>query len=424
MAETVGIIGGGIIGVCTAYFLHQQGYEVCIFDEHRFDNSCSWGNAGMIVPSHVIPLSAPGVIWQGLKWMFRAESPFAFHFSFNKELLSWIKLFHQHSNAQHVRYAIPHLRDISLLSRRLYQQLALPQQAQTNFETKGLFMLFQTPKVRDEEIKIAQLANANGIRAEVLDAEEVQLMEPDTRLRVLGGIYYPGDALIHPGKWMQFLIAYLQNGGVSFYASHKITDLHIQQKRIQAIVSEKEIFHVDHVVVAAGVQTTSLLKKIQVNIPLQAGKGYSFDVQLPSRKIHIPALLLEGRVAVSPFGNLLRISGTMEIGANLHTINQAKIHGIIKHFYAFYPDLQREIGFTPDQKHLPEIVWSGARPCSPDGLPFIGRIKSFDNLYVATGHGMLGLSLAPATGFLLAQLIGGKSPDVNLQAFDPQRFDT
>ncbi|SFV29274.1 NAD(P)/FAD-dependent oxidoreductase [Thermoflavifilum thermophilum] len=415
MAETVGIIGGGIVGLCTAYYLHQKGYEVHILDEYAFDNSCSWGNAGMIVPSHVIPLAAPGVVWQGLKWMFRAESPFAFHVSFNKSLWQWVKLFHQHSNAQHVHYAIPHLRDISLLSRRLYEHLALPQKNELSFETKGILMLFQTKKLQEEEIKAAELAQANGIPAEILSDQEIQLMEPDTRVRTLGGIYYPGDAHIHPRKWMQWLTQQLKQAGVKFYPHHAIIDLQIQQHKIHHIITNQETLYFDHIVVAAGVKTALLLKKMDIHIPLQPGKGYSFDLQLNKRLIHIPALLMEGRVAVSPWGNLLRISGTMEIGANLHTINQAKIRGMLKTLHAFYPDLKAETLFQPQ-------IWTGARPCSPDGLPFIGRVQPFHNLYVATGHGMLGLSLAPATGYLITQLISGDKPDIDIHAFDPMRF--
>lgn len=415
MAETVGIIGGGVIGLCTAYFLQQKGYEVHVIDAHACDRGCSWGNAGMIVPSHVIPLSAPGVAWQGLKWMFNAESPFAFHFSFNKALWQWIRLFHRHCTHQHVRYAIPHLRDISLLSRKLYEHIAQPLRNEMDFETKGLLMLFQSSRLREEEVKTAQLAAAYGIRAEVLGADEVQLMEPDTDVRVLGGIYYPGDAHIHPGKWMQWLINQLQQLGVPFYFEHIISDLHVQQRKIAHVISNQRTFHFDHVVIAAGVQTTSLLKKIHVHLPLQAGKGYSFDIQLRKRLIHIPALLIDGRVAVSPFGERLRISGTMEIGGDVHTIIHKKIKGILKTFYAFYPHLVTEVAY-------PQQIWAGARPCSPDGLPYIGKVKKFDNLYVATGHGMLGLSLAPATGYLLTQLINGETPEVALHAFDPMRF--
>lgn len=415
MGETVGIIGGGIVGLCTAYYLHQKGYEVHILDEYAFDRGCSWGNAGMIVPSHVVPLAAPGVVWQGLKWMFRAESPFAFHVSFNKALWQWIQLFHQHCTPQHVQYAVPHLRDISLLSRKLYEHLALPQKNELSFETKGLLMLFQTKKLREEEIKAAKLARECGIPAEILSDQEIQVMEPDTRVHVLGGIYYPGDAHIHPGKWMQWLIQQLKQAGVKLYPQHTITDLQIQQQKVHNIITNQETFHFDHVIVAAGVKTTSLLKKMDINIPLQPGKGYSFDVQLNRRRIHIPALLMEGRVAVSPWGNRLRVSGTMEIGGDPHTIYQAKIRGILKTLHAFYPDLKAEILFPPQ-------IWTGARPCAPDGLPFIGRLKPFDNLYAATGHGMLGLSLAPATGYLLAQLISGETPEINMQPFDPLRF--
>ena len=200
--KSVGIIGGGISGLFSAYYLLESGCEVTIIERGTFQDGCSYGNAGMIVPSHIIPLAQPGMITNGMRWMLSSESPFYVKPRLNGDLIKWGYLFWKHSTEAHVRRAIPVLRDLSLLSRQLFQDLARREDFNFGWQEKGLFMLFKSQETRHEMQEEAQVANRAGIEAQVLSAQEVQAMEPDVRVVVEGAVYYAGDAHIYPNQLM------------------------------------------------------------------------------------------------------------------------------------------------------------------------------------------------------------------------------
>ncbi|MGH2644206.1 MAG: NAD(P)/FAD-dependent oxidoreductase, partial [Chitinophagaceae bacterium] len=273
--ESIGIIGGGVVGLCCAYYLNKDVHEVTVIDEGDFTSGCSYLNAGMIVPSHVVPLAAPGVVGKGIKWMLKADSPFAFHFSAHKDMLRWLWLFNRSANEKNVHHAIPYLRDISWLSKSLYQQLAKEEGFNFGYDKRGLMMLYQTAEAEKEEIATADFANKTGVRAEILPADEVQKMEPELKVKVRGGIYFPGDAHLNPEKFMQNLKVCLQNKGVQFMHRTKVTGLKINGRGKVSVNTLNRDWEYDEIVVACGTASGMLLKGLPLSLPLQGGKGYS-----------------------------------------------------------------------------------------------------------------------------------------------------
>lgn len=413
--KKIAVIGGGIIGLSSAYNLLGRGHHVTVFDESDLQTNCSVGNAGMIVPSHIVPLAAPGMITKGIKWMLNVKSPFYVKPRLNKDLISWGLKFYKASTPEHVEKSIPVLKEISQLSRQLYKQWDTEKLFDFGFQERGLLMLYQTGETEKEETEAAHLANKAGIEAHVLSLTEIQRMEPHIKVAARGGVYFPGDAHVNPNLLLKNLCQYLLTMGVVIHTNTRVDDFSIGKNRVEALRVKDETLAFDEYILTAGAWSGLLAKKLGVQLPMQGGKGYSFNVANGTHGIQTPTLLLEGRVAVTPMGNSVRVGGTMEINGTDRSVNLNRVQGIVETIPKYYPEWKVEV---PAMKE----VWSGLRPCSPDGLPYIGRSKAFDNLIIATGHSMMGLSLGPATGLLVSQLVEGGSTSMNLDAFQPDRY--
>ncbi len=394
----VSIIGGGIIGLCTAYYLSKAGLEVTVFDSSDLSDGCSYGNAGMIVPSHIIPLAQPGMIAQGMKWMLDSKSPFYVQPRLSLDLMKWAWQFYKHANQKQVDAAMPALKDLSLLSKALYQDLHKAG-GEFFYEEKGLLMLYQTEKVGEEIRHEGHLAEKLGLEVDYLSKEAVQHLETGTQTNVIGAVHYKSDAHVYPQKLMAYLKHELLKSGVQIKANTKVKDFTFAHQKIHAIITDQGDFTTDEVVLCSGAWSPTLAKKLGLSISILPGKGYSFTLKDKVQKPNIPSILCEGKVAVTPMANTIRFGGTMEITHTADTkINQNRLQGIVNSINAFYPNLKIE---------MPKIeeTWYGFRPCTPSGMPIIARAKNWKNLVVATGHAMMGLSLAPATGKLVSEII-------------------
>jgi D-amino-acid dehydrogenase len=413
--KSVTIIGGGINGLFSAYYLQKSGCEVSVIEQGSFADGCSFGNAGMIVPSHIIPLAQPGMIAKGLRWMLSSSSPFYVKPRLDYALAKWGYLFWKHSTAAHVQYSIPVLRDISLLSKSLFQELNHEAQILFGWKEQGLAMLFKNASADAEMKEEAHIANAAGIEAHFLSASEMQALEPDIQTTVRGAVYYPGDAQINPNLLIQNLVQYLKNKGVTFYENETVIDFKKNNTKITAIQTQNQQIATDEVVITAGAWSPMVADKLGISLPLQGGKGYSFMVENPVQKVKVPAIMLEARATATQMSEQLRFAGTMEIAGTDLSVNPNRVRGIVQAINNYYPDIT---------VNMPELqnVWRGLRPCSPDGLPYIGRVKHFQNLTLATGHGMMGISLGPATGKLVSEVITNQKTAMNIQLFEPLRF--
>lgn len=411
----VAIMGAGIAGVFAAYFLNRAGYDVSVIDKSDGTDNCSYGNAGMIVPSHIVPLSAPGVISKGLRWILDAESPFYIRPRFNLELLQWLWEFKKASTEEHVEQSGPVLRDLLLTSRELLLQLESGENLEFGFQKKGLFMFCNTEKGLAKEISAAKKANNLGIPAEVLTPEEVSSMDPGVNLNIVGATYYPKDAHLHPGTLMDKVKNLLIEDGVSFTYNTEVTGVLSENGTVKAFETSEGQWKADLFILCPGAWSGTFLKNLGKNLPMQAGKGYSITVKKPTILPNYCGILAEKKVTVTPMYNTLRFAGTMEIVGTDNQINPKKIRGLKKSVLEYLPD------FNPEDLEGHDL-WTGLRPCSPDGLPYVGMIDGFSNLFTSTGHAMMGMSLAPSCGKIVTDLILYGKSDLYNDRINPNRF--
>ena len=413
MNKNVIIIGGGIIGLSTAYYLLEEGHQVTIIDKSNFSSGASYVNAGYITPSHFIPLAAPGMINKGIKWMFNPTSPFYIKPRLNADFLKWTWAFKKSATASKVEKAIPVIKAINILSRDLYEAIKASNAFNFHYERKGLLMCYQSDKVGEAEWKIGKRGIEEGLGVKNLTKKEVDVLEPNANLNIKGAIYFDSDAHMTPTDFMPEMVKYLKTKGVIFYANEDVKDIEVTNGTVSKIITNKQELKADEVVLAAGSWSPLLTKKLGLQIPIQAGKGYRINVNRETG-ITIPAILCEAKVAVTPMQGFTRFAGTMEIAGINHNINPIRVQTIANAAKNYYTNLN----ISEVEK---EAADCGLRPCSPDGLPYIGKSSKCTKLTIATGHAMMGWSLGPATGKLVSEIISEKKTTLDLNPFNPDR---
>lgn len=409
------IIGGGIIGLSSAYYLQKSGWDVTVLDKTDLSDSCSYGNLGMIVPSHFVPLAAPGMISQGFRWMLNSKSPFYVKPALSPNLISWGLKFIKSATPRNVENAASFLLNLNIYSKTLYEELQSEPGFDFALENKGILMYYKTEKVAEEEVHLAEKARSMGLDAVALNKDEVQALEPETELDILGAVHYRCDSHLYPNKLIPQLIKHLKSAGVKIEGSNGVKQIITEKGKIKKVIAERGEYDADVVVMAGGSWLPQLAKMAQIPIPLMPGKGYSFTYDQPQKKLNVPAILCEARVAITPMNGHMRYGGTMEIAPVNNKINLHRVEGIVESVPKYFPGIQLEV---PKEKD----IWFGFRPCSPDGLPYLGRTTKLNNLIIAGGHAMMGLSLGPATGKVVADLANGHKPEVDISAFNPERF--
>ena len=396
MKEVI-IIGGGIVGLCCAFHLQEAGLQVTIIDQGDFTDGCSFGNAGMIVPSHFIPLASPGMLSEGIQWMFKKKSPFFIKPRLSLELTQWLLKFIRSSTAKHVTACAPVLRDLHQESKSIYKAWSELPEFSFDLQEKGILMLYQTAKAERNELDTAEKADGLGIETKILSPDQLQQLDPGVSFSVRGGIHYTGDATFSPDVFMKQMIDFLKSRSVEFISKTEIMGINDLGKEGGELKSKTgEIFKAKLIIVAAGAWTEKLLKGNGIQLPLQGGKGYSMTIDQPKASPSIPSLLHEARVSLTTMGNRLRIGGTLEISGWDNQIREEKIKWILESLPRYYPGLKIS---------RPENVWYGYRPCTPDGMPVVGKLKQDSSIILATGHSMMGISLAPATGRWVRDII-------------------
>ena len=401
------VIGGGLIGLSAAAECVRRGHRVTVIERKRERRGASLGNAGMIVPSHFIPLAAPGMVSLGLKWMWNPESPFYIKPRLDWELLTWAWRFWRASTHAQVERAAPLLCAMHLASREAYAKLG----AECGLEQRGLLMLCKTQRALDEESHTAAKARELGLPAEVLNAASTAALDPDVTMDIAGSVYFPKDCHLQPERYI---------AAMERHIGSKILDADAigwrrQGLRLTAVRTGSGDIEGDEFVLAGGAWSPQSVRELGLRLPMQAGKGYSLTLPNPVELPRICSILAEARVAVTPMGGALRVGGTMEIAGFTEGISRRRVVGIVKALPHYFPRFRTE--------HFDGIEpWSGLRPCSPDGLPYVGRTRAASNLIVATGHSMMGLSLAPITGELVGQLADGEPTRFDLALLAPDRY--
>ena len=413
MSKKVIVIGGGIIGLCSAYYLQKEGCQVSVIDQSNMDSGASYVNAGYLSPSHIIPLSAPGVMKKGLKWMLNKSSPLYIKPRLDSDFLKWIWAFNKSCNPKHVQKAIPVIKDITLLSQELYDSIQQDEGFSFHYDKRGLLMLCQTDKMLEEEVEVAHIAKQHGLDVSELNLEALKKLEPHVNFNVKGATYFKCDSHMTPHEFMVDMKAHLKISGVTFYADEKVNDLVVDKGRVISVKTNKQTHSADEFVLSAGSWSPILSKKTGLNLLVQAGKGYRINSERETG-ITIPAILTEAKVAITPMHGFTRFAGTMEIAGINHDINKIRVEAIANAVNRYYP----EIEVSQEEKNNAE---AGLRPVSPDGLPYIGKSKHCINLTVANGHAMMGWSMGTATGKLVSEIVSNKKASLDLTAFHPDR---
>jgi D-amino-acid dehydrogenase len=414
--KSVVIVGGGVIGLCTAWYALQKGHKVTLVERGAPDHDCcSLGNAGYITPSHFVPLAAPGMVAVGMKMMLRSDSPFYVRPRLDRALMEWGWRFCRAANAAHLHRSAPLLRDLNLASRTCYLELADRFDNAFGLTTKGLLVLCKTEARLREEAEVAEMAHRIGLESEVLTPRQAAERDPNIRMDIVGAVYFAQDAHLIPQKFMAVLAQRLEQQGACIAWSTEVIDWRTEAGRIEAVLTDQGELSADEYVLAGGAWSPGIVRGLGLRLPMQAGKGYSLTLPRPRYLPALPAILAEARVAVTPMGETLRFGGTMEIAGLDTSINPVRVEAIRKAAQQYFPDLQPE-----DFHGIPP--WSGLRPCSPDGLPYIGRFGRYSNLSAATGHAMMGLSLGPITGALMAEILSEEPPSLPIESLSPDRY--
>ena len=411
----VAVIGGGVIGLSSAYYLNKAGCNVTVIERGEITDGCSFGNMGYISPSHFVPLASPGIISQGLKWMLSPTSPFYIKPRLNVDLMQWGYHFWKNSNTKTVEKNSPHLNNILQLSRKLIDDLRNDIGDDFEMETIGCLMMCKQQKTLDHEFLLADEAEQFGLKVDRLIKEDVQKLEPDVEIDVAGAVLFKDDCHFNPGKMMLSLKKYLENKGVKFQLHTTVTGFEKANNKITAVITDKGKFICDDIVLATGSWLPVVAKMMGIKLLLQPGKGYSYTYPFVEKNLKHPAILVDGRCAITPWGNALRIGGTMELSGINNKVLIKRMEGIYNSAKNFYPGLK--IDFPPADK-----IWNGLRPVTPDGLPYIGKHSSFDNLVIAGGHAMLGISEGTGTGKIVSEIIQHKTTSIDIRAFKVERF--
>ena len=407
------VIGGGVIGVCAAYYAQRAGRGVTVLERAEICSGSSYGNGGALVPSHSIPVAAPGAVAEGLKWIFSPGSPFYIKPRFDVELFRWLWRFRAAATERRMREAVPVISEFSRASLALFDELVAEEELDCGFARKGTLALYLTDHALEDGLDEARFLSQHDIRSQRLSSTEVRDMEPAVRPGMAGGIFYEGDAHLKPDDFVQGLASRFRDRDGVIEEGVEVLGFETSTDRVDAVKTTRGDYPCRQVVLAGGAWSPGVARDLGLRLPVQAAKGYSVTFKTPENAPEIPLTLSEAKVGITPMGSLLRLAGTLELsGINLD-IRPRRVEAILKGARQYV---------SADVDAEPQEVWCGLRPLSPDGLPIVGGLGSPANVIVATGHSMTGMTLGPATGKLVAQLANDEATLVEPGPFSPARF--
>jgi D-amino-acid dehydrogenase len=402
------VVGAGAIGAATACELARSGAKVTLVERSHVAAGCSYGNAGLISPSHAEALANPAAIGHGLAWVARRDSPFRIRP--RPSLLPWLARFGAASLPRRSAAASATLRALVAASLDAHDALAragLP----TSFERRGILSVYESEPAFAEAQRAA--ATAPG-EARVLLRDAARELEPELAPSIAGAIFRPDEAHCDPAAFTSALVASARALGADVRTGVEILSVHRTNGRVAELQTTAGPLRPGTVVLAAGAWTKQLAAQAGVAIPLEGGKGYHLDLAAGvARQPRGPIFLEEARVTATPLDGRLRLTGALELSGLDQRIDPVRLETIRR-------AARRTLG--PSAQARPSDVWRGLRPCSPDGLPIVGHADGVANLVLATGHAMLGIALAPVTGEIVADLVTGAPARHEIAPFSPSRF--
>lgn len=393
------VVGGGAIGVSVAYELARRGARTTLLERGALAEGCSSGNAGLVCPSHSHPLATPGALAEGMRALLRSDS--ALSIRPRRETLTWLVRFAFACRSGQVERATDAIRSLSVASLALHAELAA---LGTGFERRGILSVYESEaRYADDRREAAR----SGLTARVLSPAGTRALEPAVRGPLAGGIFFPEEGHVDPLRYVQAIGEAAARAGADVQ-----TGVEVRALTRGTVETNRGSLRPETVVLAAGAWTGRLARSAGASIPITGGKGYHVDFAPAADDPRVPILIQGARSAVTPLAARLRLAGTFEVAGLDLGRQEARIEAMRRRAARL---LGRDGGEVID-------VWAGLRPCAPDGLPLIGRLAAQPNLVVAGGHAMKGLSLAPVTGRLVAELVGGDRPSHDLTPFSPDRF--
>lgn len=403
--DRVLVVGGGVIGAACAYYLRQAGRAVTLIDRGEFGRGCSHGNCGYVCPSHVLPLAGPGALGRTLKTLLAPNSPLKVHWRLDPAMWSWFWQFARKCNQRDMLAAAHAIQALLVSSRSLYNELLASMLPEVEWESLGLLFVFRSPAAMEHYAETDRLMrNEFDVGAERYDGRALAELEPALKPDSAGAWHYKTDGHLRPDKLMSAWRKALFSQGVEIVEHCELRDLAVEGRLAQNVMTNRGDFAADQIVVATGAWTPRLRHMLRCALPIQPGKGYSLTMPRPAICPRLPMIFEEHRVAVTPFASGYRLGSTMEFAGYDSSVRPDRLK-LLREAAALY---LREPYTEPVSEQ-----WYGWRPMTPDSLPFIGRVPQLDNVFIAAGHGMLGVSMSPATGRLVAELAARQTPHID-----------
>jgi D-amino-acid dehydrogenase len=413
--RSVIIVGAGIIGIACAHFLNRRGFNVTVIDQARIARGCSHGNCGYICPSHALPLTEPGAIRTALRSLVRPSDPFRIKPRFSLDLWNWLWQFGRRCTHTQMLAAGHHLQAILDSSMREYRTLMAEDPIDCDWTERGLLYVLRTDRALHEFAKTDQLLRDEfGVAATRLSGHDLTDFEPALKPGLAGAFHYPADVSVRPDRLNSNWAARLRQRGVRFIENCELTAVSKSNGHVTGLQTSHGPMTSRHALFAAGALSSRLASQLNCRIPIEPGKGYSVTMRRPALCPQHPMLFPEHRVGVSPFEDGYRLGSMMEFVGFDATIPARRIQQLRD---SAVPYLREP--YTDDV----EEQWYGWRPMTWDSLPIIGQVPGLQNAWLATGHNMLGLTLAPATGRLIAELIENRPTHLEAAPFSPLRFE-
>jgi D-amino-acid dehydrogenase len=407
--EQVVVVGGGVIGACSAWYLTEAGYAVTLIDQARFGRQASHGNCGYISPSHVMPLARPGQVLNGLRGMLSSETALRINPRQIFSLAPWLLRFASRCNMKAVMESGQACHPLLQSSAALYRQLFAEQNLSVDWNEEGLLFVYRDEhEFRAYEQADAWLRKHFDVPAEPFAGAALTELEPALRSGLAGAWLYRCDGHLRPDRLMSELRRILEAADVRILEQTSLQSFTASADRATAVVTSGETIAADHVVVATGAWTPLLRQHLGVKLPIQPGKGYSITMARPGQCPRLPMILEECHVAITPFADGYRVGSTMEFTGYDDTLNRKRLNYLRKGAAEYLVD---PLGDPVSEE------WCGWRPMTSDGIPRIGRSPRLRNVWIAAGHSMLGLSMGAGTGKLVAELVAGQKPHLDPQPY-------
>lgn len=406
------IVGAGIIGSSIGAELSRRGAKVCVIDKGAVGKGCSYGNAGWMTPCFAMPLPMPGMLLKSMKWLMDPQSPLYIKPSLSWDLASWMIEFLKAMNETQARRAVECLVVLSQKSLQEYEKLG-QKYPEIRFEKKGLLMVSRTEAGVAAAVEELNYVKSRNVPGRVLNADDIQEMEPALKAPLLGGVYFSQEAMAEPYLVVQALAKEIRSHGGEILENTELHDWEVSDGKITKVLTSAGEIEAGQVIMATGSWSKSMARMMRLRVPILGGKGYAMIVPPLEKQPKYPMMLVEKKIAITPRQNSLRIAGTLELVDQDFSITQKRVENIKRG--------AREFLHLPEDLQVQEL-WAGLRPCTPDGVPLIGRHRDVKNLVVAVGHQMLGLQSGTGTGMLVADIVENKTPFVDTAVLDPHRF--